>query len=96
MARVGVFLLLISHLIIRVAFQLPSIVSDLIIFNAVAFLAALVAWRSPKLNDRLAKLAITFAILIWALGSTFSTWNSFYDFQVSEHLIDATYISFIP
>jgi len=73
MARVGVFLLLISHLIIRVAFHLPSIVSDLIIFNAVAFLAALLAWQSPSLNDRLAKLAITFAILIWGLGSTFST-----------------------
>ena len=96
MARVGVFLLLISHLIIRVAFNLPSIVPDLIIFNAIAFLAALVAWRSPKLNDRLAKLAITFAILFWALGSTFSTWNSFYSFQISEHLIDATYISFYP
>lgn len=96
MARVGVFLLLISHLIIRVAFNLPSIVPDLIIFNAIAFLAALVAWRSPRLNDRLAKLAITFAILFWALGSTFSTWNSFYSFQISEHLIDATYISFYP
>jgi diguanylate cyclase (GGDEF)-like protein len=96
MARVGVFLLLISHLIIRVAFHLPSIIPDLIIFNTVAFLAALVAWQSPKLNDRLARLAITFAILIWALGSTFSTWNSFYNFQISEHLIDATYVSFYP
>ena len=75
---------------------MPSIVPDLIIFNAIAFLAALAAWRSPKLNDRLAKLAITFAILFWALGSTFSTWNSFYSFQISEHLIDATYISFYP
>ena len=71
---------------------MPSIVPDLIIFNAIAFLAALVAWRSPKLNDRLAKLAITFAILFWALGSTFSTWNSFYSFEISEHLIDTTYI----
>jgi diguanylate cyclase len=96
MARVGVFLLLIGHLIIRVAFQLPSIVPDLIIFNAVAFLAALVAWQSPRLNDRLAKLAITSAIFIWALGSTFSTWNSFYDFQISENLIDATYVAFYP
>jgi diguanylate cyclase (GGDEF)-like protein len=96
MARVGVFLLLIGHLIIRVAFHLPSIVPDLIIFNAVAFLAALVAWQSPRLNDRLAKLAITSAIFIWALGSTFSTWNSFYDFQISENLIDTTYVAFYP
>jgi hypothetical protein len=72
MARIGVFLLLISHLIIRVAFQLPSIVPDLIIFNLIAFLAAYVAWKSPRLNDRLARLTITFAILLWA------TWiNSF-------------------
>ena len=96
MARVGVFLLLISHLIIRVAFQLPSIVPDLIIFNLIAFLAAYLAWKSPRLNDRLARLAITFAILLWALGSTFSTSNSFYDFQVSEKLIDVTYIAFYP
>jgi diguanylate cyclase (GGDEF)-like protein len=96
MARIGVFLLLIGHLVIRVAFHLPSIIPDLIIFNAIAFLAALIAWLSPRLNDRLAKLAITFAIFLWALGSTFSTWNSFYNFQISEHLIDATYISFYP
>ena len=96
MARVGVFLLLISHLIIRVAFQLPSIVPDLIIFNLIAFLAAYIAWRSPKLNDRLARLAITFALFLWALGSTFSTSNSFYDFQISEKLIDFTYIAFYP
>ena len=83
-------------MIIRVAFHLPSIVPDLIIFNAVAFLAALVAWQSPRLNDRLAKLAITSAIFIWALGSTFSTWNSFYDFQISENLIDTTYVAFYP
>jgi len=96
MARVGVFLLLISHLIIRVAFQLPSIVPDLIIFNLIAFLAAYVAWKSPRLNDRLARLAITFAIFLWALGSTFSTSNSFYEFQISEKLVDVTYIAFYP
>ena len=96
MARVGVFLLLISHLIIRVAFQLPSIVPDLIIFNLIAFLAAYVAWKSPRLNDRLARLSITFAIFLWALGSTFSTSNSFYEFQISEKLVDVTYIAFYP
>ena len=96
MARVGVFLLLISHLIIRVAFQLPSIVPDLIIFNLIALLAAYVAWKSPRVNDRLARIAITFAILLWALGSTFSTANSFYDFQISEKLIDVTYVAFYP
>jgi hypothetical protein len=96
MARVGVFLLLISHLIIRVAFQLPSIVPDLIIFNLIAFLTALVAWKSPRLNDRLARLAITFAIFLWALGSTLSTWNSFYELQISEKLIDSAYIVFYP
>jgi diguanylate cyclase (GGDEF)-like protein len=96
MARVGVFLLLISHLIIRVAFQLPSIVPDLIIFNLIALLAAYVAWKSPRLNDRLARIAITFAVFLWALGSTFSTANSFYDFQISEKLIDVTYVAFYP
>ena len=96
MARVGVFLLLIGHLVIRVAFQLPSIVPDLIVFNLIAFLAAYVAWKSPRLNDQLARLAITFAILLWAIGSTFSTWNSFYEIQISEKLIDVMYVAFYP
>lgn len=96
MARVGVYLLLISHLIIRVAFHLPSVVSELVIFNLIAFVAALVAWQSPKLNDQIAKRLITLAIFIWATGSTLSTWNSFYSFQISEHLIDLTYILFYP
>ena len=63
MARVVVFLLLISHLIIRVAFHLPSIVTDLIIFNLIAFVAAITAYKSPRSNDSLARVAISSAIL---------------------------------
>jgi diguanylate cyclase (GGDEF)-like protein len=96
MARVGVFLLLTSHLIIRVAFHLPSIVPDLIIFNLIAFVAAYVAWKSPKVNDRLARNSISLAIFIWGLGSTFSTWNSFYEFGISERIIDICYTAFYP
>ena len=96
MARVVVFVLLISHLIIRVAFHLPAVISDLILFNLTAFAAGFVAWKSPQLNDRLARRAITSAIIIWALGSTFSTSNSFYQFKISERLIDLTYIAFYP
>lgn len=96
MARVGVFLLLIGHLIIRVAFHLPSIFPDLIIFNLIAFVAAYVAWRSPKVNDRLARNCISLAIFFWGLGSTFSTWNSFYTYKISEQVIDICYTTFYP
>jgi len=96
MARVALYLLLISHLIIRVAFHLPAIIPDLIVFNLIGFLAAFVAWRSPRLNDSLARLSITLAIFLWSIGSTFSTWNSFYEMQISERIIDITYISFYP
>ncbi len=96
MARVGIFFLLISHLLIRVAFHLPSIVPDLIIFNLIAFIAAYIAWKSPKSNDALARRAISLAIFLWALGSTLSTWNSFYEFKVPELIIDICYISFYP
>ena len=96
MARVVVFVLLISHLIIRVAFHLPAVISDLILFNLTAFAAGFVAWKSPRQNDRLARLAITSAMIIWALGSTFSTWNSFYQFKISERLIDFAYTAFYP
>ena len=96
MARVALYLLLISHLIIRVAFHLPAIIPDLIIFNLIGFLAALISMKSPRLNDSLARLSITFAIFLWSVGSTFSTFNSFYSFQISEQIIDITYISFYP
>jgi diguanylate cyclase (GGDEF)-like protein len=79
-----------------VAFHLPSIVPDLIIFNLIALFASYVAWKSPRLNDRIARISITSAIFIWALGSTLSTWNSFYDFNISEQLIDIAYIAFYP
>ena len=78
------------------AFHLPTIVPDLILFNLIAFIAAYVAWKSPKVNDRLARNSISLAIFIWALGSTFSTWNSFYTFAVSERIIDICYTSFYP
>ena len=78
------------------AFHLPSIVSDLIIFNLIAFMAAYLAWKSPKVNDRLARNSMSIAIFLWALGSTFSTWNSFYAFQISERIIDICYTSFYP
>ena len=96
MARVVVFFLLISHLIIRVAFHLPSIISDLILFNLIAFGAAVIAYKSPRSNDSLARITISSAIFIWALSSSFSTWNSFYDLHISEYLIDFGYIAFYP
>ena len=96
MARVVVFFLLISHLIIRVAFHLPSIISDLILFNLIAFVAAVIAYKSPRSNDSLARITISSAIFIWALSSSFSTWNSFYDLHISEYLIDFGYIAFYP
>ena len=78
------------------AFHLPSIVPDLIIFNLIALSASYVAWKSPRLNDHIARISITSAIFIWALGSTLSTWNSFYDFKISEQLIDIAYVAFYP
>mgnify|MGYP002628788783 CR=1 FL=1 len=94
--RASVFLLLIGHLIIRVAFHVPSLIPDLIIFNLIGFVAAVIAWRSPKSNDAIAKHSISLAIFIWSIGSTLSTANSFFEFQFSERIIDFAYISFYP
>ena len=94
--RIATPLILITQVGIRLVFPKPAIFPDLILFNLVGFLAALLAYLSPKFNDRYARLAISGAILHWTLGSTFSTWNSFFDFQLLPNLTDFSYAIFYP
>lgn len=74
----------------------PSLFPDLILFNSVGFLAALIAITSPIFNDRFARSMIASAALLWTLGSTFSTWNTFFDYQLLPNLTDFSYSLFYP
>ena len=88
--RLIAILILLLHLGVRLVFRNPSPFADLILFNAVAFLAAAVAFSAPLFNDQLAVLALGWAFVIWGIGSSISTWNSFYEFQVWPSISDIT------
>ena len=81
---------------IRLVNKTPAIFPDLILFNLVGFMAATIVATAPTFNDRRAKYAISGAIFLWSLGSTISTWNSFYKFQIFPNLTDYTYALFYP
>jgi diguanylate cyclase (GGDEF)-like protein len=84
------------HLILRISFPEPNILIDLILFNFVGILAALIALTSPIVTDRKAALSIGYAQLIWSFGSIFSTWNSFFEVQLPGVLSDICYSLFYP
>ena len=88
--------LLILHVALRVLFSEPNIFIDLILFNLVGILAAIIALTAPIVTDRKASLSIGYAQLIWSFGSIFSTWNSFFEAQLPTALSDICYSLFYP
>ena len=94
--RAGVLGLLVVHIALRTFLHSPTPLVDLYIYNAIAFLSAAVAFCSPTFNDHLARLSLSSAIFLWAIGSTSTTWNSFYGTIIWPNLSDICYITFYP
>lgn len=88
--------ILIIHLITRLTFPVPNILIDLIGFNIVGFLAAVIAFNAPVITDRISAITIALACLIWSVGSFFSTWNSFFELKIPESISDICYSLFYP
>jgi len=88
--------LLVVHLITRIFIPQPSLLTDLVLFNFIAFSAALSAFYSPLFNDPRATIALSAAIGLWAIGSTISSWNSFMDFQIWAASTNFAYALFYP
>jgi diguanylate cyclase (GGDEF)-like protein len=98
--RLSAIGILVLHLGIRLIFPTPNPIMDILVFNAVAFIAATVAFAAPLFNDRLATLSLGWALALWGAGSTVSTWSSFYP---EHHLLfltnnfpDLAYATFYP
>ena len=87
---------LLTHVVLRLTFSEPNVLIDLILFNFVGILAALIALTAPIVTDRKAALSIGYAQLIWSFGSIFSTWNSFFELQLPSGLSDFCYALFYP
>ena len=88
--------ILVIHLTISWIFPEPGIFIDLIIFNLVGLLSAVIAFNAPIITDRIAAVAIGLASIIWSFGSFFSTWNSFFEIKIPEALSDISYALFYP
>jgi hypothetical protein len=80
--RILIVVLLLVHLMTRMIFPQPTALTDLLLFNLIAFLAAFSAFYAPLFNDPLATISISAAIGLWAMGSTISSWNSFMAFHI--------------
>jgi len=88
--------LLLLHLILRLISPEPNIFIDLILFNFIGILAAVIALMAPIVTDRKSAFAIGYAQLIWSFGSFFSTWNSFFEIQLPSGVSDFCYALFYP
>ncbi|MEI8066820.1 MAG: diguanylate cyclase [Actinomycetes bacterium] len=84
------------HLGIRLVLPGPALLPDLVIYNSVAVLAAFNAFTAPGFNDHIANLCMGVACGLWAIGSTISTANSFFTFQIFSSLVDFCYSLFYP
>ena len=94
--RVCVIGLLFTHLLLRIIFPNPSVFADFYIYNVIALLAAAVAFFAPPFNDHLARLALSAALLLWAIGSIATAWNDFYAPTIWPNLSDLCYIFLFP
>jgi diguanylate cyclase len=88
--------LLALHLGVRLIFRSPTIFSDLILFNVVAFAAALSAYFAPLFNDHFATASLGTALGLWASGSLISSWNTFMSFHIWTRTTDIAYALFYP
>ncbi len=84
------------HLIIRLEFPAPTLLTDLILFNLIAFSACISVASSPLFNSGKVRIPITLAIGFWAIASAISTWNSFYGYELLPWLINSLYLAFYP
>jgi diguanylate cyclase (GGDEF)-like protein len=94
--RILIVVLLLVHFITRTIFPQPSALTDLLLFNLIAFLAALSAFYAPLFNDPLATTSLSAGIGLWAMGSTISSWNSFISFHVWDSGTNYAYALFYP
>lgn len=89
-------ILLVAHLFLRLDTNQPSFFLDLILFNLLGFLPAIIAFRAPLITDRVVAISIGSGLLIWSIGSLLSTWGSFYESNLPEWISEFLYSLFYP
>ncbi len=88
--------LLAFHIALKIFLPHPTLAIDLILFNTISLLAAIIIFQAPKFNDPWGRRILAIAIALWSAGSFISTWNSFFAFHIYATLIDISYSLFYP
>ncbi|MEI6649519.1 MAG: GGDEF domain-containing protein [Actinomycetes bacterium] len=88
--------LLVFHMAFRILFHGPDIFSELFLYNFIAFLAAFIVLGAPRFNDHFATKSIALAFALWAVGSSISSFNSFFTWKIPSLLVDVCYSTFYP
>lgn len=89
--------LLVIHVLFRLALPAPQFLVDLILYNAIAICGAVAILASPNFNDRVSKVTLALAVLLWSAGSILSTSAEFYDLpQSATTIANACYLLLYP
>lgn len=90
-------ILLLIHLLFRIATPNSSLFVDLILFHFISLWAAFSIFTSPKFNDQAARIFLGGAIVFWSAGSIFSTYNEFFATPtLGPFIANACYLLFYP
>jgi diguanylate cyclase (GGDEF)-like protein len=76
--------LLVVHVLIRFLIPAPQFLADVVLYHAVAIVSALAILKSPKFNNRLGRITLASALLLWSTGSILATWTFFYELPEVE------------
>ena len=89
--------LLILHILLRILTPAPQIFVDLYLYSAIAIMCIALVVLSPTLTDQVSKIAISFAIASWGVGSTLSACQQFFTMPSSTTTIaNALYLLLYP
>lgn len=90
-------ILLLLHVLLRLAVPERSLFIDLILYHAISLWAAISIITSPDFNDRVARFTLSTAIGSWSLGSLLYTYNEFFSSpKMNANIANLFYLLFYP
>ena len=85
------------HIIAKLFVPQSTLLLDLVLYNLIALAVALSTLLSPIFNDYRAKYTVAAAIVLWAGGTSLSSYNEFYQSPyIGSSIINACYLLFYP
>ena len=90
-------LLLGVHVLLRIASLESNFFIDLILFHTISLVAAVSIFTFLEFKDRIARITLGAAIVLWSVGSVLSTYNEFFSSpQINSAVANTFYVLFYP